>query len=99
MKLVNKGTNKRIIADGTLSAALNVDDTGSEFQVVSSGAANGSYSIKWNSMNDKLLNGGLSYNVVLFNGGVGTGSGWYFYRVPPICFRRTLKLKILIKFI
>lgn len=93
VKLVNKGTNKRIIADGTLSAALNVDDTGSEFQVVSSGAANGSYSIKWNSMNDKLLNGGLSYNVVLFNGGVGTGSGWYFYRVPPDLLSSNIKIE------
>lgn len=93
VKLVNKGTNKRIIADGTLSTALNVDDTGSEFQVVSSGAANGSYSIKWNSMNDKLLNGGLSYNVVLFNGGVGTGSGWYFYRVPPDLLSSNIKIE------
>ena len=44
-------------------------------------------------MNDKLLNGGLSYNVVLFNGGVGTGSGWYFYRVPPDLLSSNIKIE------
>jgi hypothetical protein len=82
VKIVNKGSNKQIIADGTLNVSISVADTGSDFQVVSSGAANGSYSVKWNSINDRLLNGGLSFNIVLYNAGVGTGSGWYFYRVP-----------------
>ncbi len=82
VKLVNKGTNLQLAADGTLNVALNVQENGSEFKAEPSGHANGSYSIKYNNNAAQLLNGGLSFNVVLYNAGVGTGSGWYFYRVP-----------------
>lgn len=84
VKLVNKGTNLQLTADGTLNVSLNVQTSGSDFKIDPSGHANGSYSIKYNNNAVQLLNGGLSFNVVLFNAGVGTGSGWYFYRVPAI---------------
>lgn len=82
VKLINKGTNLQLVADGTLNVSLNVQETGSEFKAEPSGNANGSYSIKYNNNAAQLLNGGLSFNVVLYNAGVGTGSGWYFYRIP-----------------
>lgn len=83
VKLINRGTNKQITAaTGAANEVLTVTDTGSDFQIVSSGNANGSYSVKYNSAADKLMNGGMSFNLSLYNGGVGTGSGWYFYRVP-----------------
>ncbi|MCE1154856.1 MAG: RICIN domain-containing protein [Bacteroidales bacterium] len=84
VKLVNKGTAMQVAADGTLNTALNVQTNGSDFKIDPSGHANGSYSIKYNNNATQLLNGGLSFNVVLYNAGVGTGSGWYFYRVPDL---------------
>jgi hypothetical protein len=84
VKLVNKGTGMQIAADGTLNQTLFVQPGGSTFKIDPSGHANGSYSIKLNGNATQLLNGGLSFNVVLFNAGVGTGSGWYFYKVPEI---------------
>ncbi len=83
VKLVNKGSGKQIYsATGDLNTSISVADEGSSFFVTPSGHSNGSYSIKWNNQNDKLLNGGLAFNIVLYNAGIGTGSGWYFYRVP-----------------
>lgn len=84
VKLVNKGTNLQVTADGSLNTALNAGTSGSDFKIDPSGHANGSYSIKYNNVATLLLNGGLSFNVVLYNAGVGTGSGWYFYRAPNL---------------
>ena len=83
VKLVNKASGKQIYsATGNLNISMDVADEGSSFFIAPSGHSNGSYSIKWNNQNDKLLNGGLAFNIVLYNAGIGTGSGWYFYRVP-----------------
>ncbi len=83
VKLVNKGSNKQIFpTSDALNVNVEVAETGSDFMVTPSGHSNGSYSIKYNNRNDRLLNGGIPYNVVLYNAGVGTGSGWFFYRVP-----------------
>jgi len=86
-KIVNRGTNKQITAvTGAVNEVLTATDAGSDFLISPSGNANGSYSVKYNGVADKLLNGGLSFNLLLYNGGVGTGSGWYFYRVPDTTF-------------
>lgn len=83
VKLINRGTNKQIsAATGVANEVLTVSDSGSDFQITPSGNANGSYSVKYNNAADKLMNGGMTFNLSLYNGGVGTGSGWYFYRVP-----------------
>ena len=56
---------------------------GSQFTIESSGHENGSYSIKYEGDNSYLLNAqDGTWGVVLYNAGIGTGSGWYFYRVP-----------------
>jgi hypothetical protein len=87
VKLINRGTNKQITAaTGAANEVLTGSDVGSDFQITTSGNANGSYSVKYNSTTDKLLNGALSFNLLLYNGGVGTGSGWFFYRVPGAVF-------------
>ena len=57
--------------------------TGSQFVIAPSGNANGSYSIKYEGDDSYLLNAqDGTWGVVLYNAGIGTGSGWYFYKVP-----------------
>ncbi len=83
VKLVNRGTNKQIYsATGSTTDPLNVADIGSDFYVYPVANANGSYTVDYNKQTDKHLNGGTIYNILLYSGGIGTGSGWYFYRVP-----------------
>lgn len=83
VKLINRGTNKQIAAStGALNEVLSVSDIGSDFMIESSGNANASFSVKYLNAADKLLNGGMSFNILLYNAGIGSGSGWYFYRVP-----------------
>lgn len=87
VKLLNKGTNKQITAaTGALNEVMTVSDAGSDFLIGPSGNANGSLSVKYNSAADKLINGGMSFNLLIYNSGIGTGSGWYFYRAPAAAF-------------
>ena len=75
---------KQIYSSGVLETQeLTAEVNGSEFVIEPSGNANGSYSIKYEGNDGLLLNAkdGL-WKIVLYNAGVGTGSGWYFYRVP-----------------
>lgn len=84
VKIINKGNQKQIYGTGVLeSRELTAETAGSEFVIASSGNANGSYSIKYNGNNGLLLNAqDGSWKIVLYNAGIGTGSGWYFYHVP-----------------
>ena len=76
VKIINKTSMKQIYSSGVLETQeLTAEVNGSEFVIEPSGNANGSYSIKYEG-NDGL------WKIVLYNAGVGTGSGWYFYRVP-----------------
>ena len=83
-KIINKTSMKQIYSSGVLETQeLTAEVNGSEFVIEPSGNANGSYSIKYEGNDGLLLNAkdGL-WKIVLYNAGVGTGSGWYFYRVP-----------------
>lgn len=84
VKIINKGSLKEIYSDGQLEkSALTAESNGSEFVIAKSGNANGSYSVKYNGNNGLLLNAqDGSWKIVLYNAGIGTGSGWYFYHVP-----------------
>ncbi len=80
VKIINKGTGKQLYSQsGQTSSAKEV---GSDYFVTKSGHNNGSYSIKWNNNSQKLLNGDPKFKLVLYGGGIGTGSGWFFYKVP-----------------
>lgn len=84
VKIINKTSMKQIYSSGVLETQeLTAEVNGSEFVIEPSGNANGSYSIKYEGNDGLLLNAkdGL-WKIVLYNAGVGTGSGWYFYRVP-----------------
>ena len=82
--IVNKGTNLQISGSKVLEKEYFTASTlGSQFTIESSGHENGSYSIKYEGDNSYLLNAqDGTWGVVLYNAGIGTGSGWYFYRVP-----------------
>lgn len=84
VKIINKGSQKEIHSTGILERDyLTAQNNGSEFTIEPSGNANGSYSIKYEGNNGLLLNAqDGTWKIVLYNAGVGTGSGWYFYRVP-----------------
>lgn len=82
VKLENRGSNMQIMGTGNNVETLTVSAVGSDFMVSPSGSANGSFSVKYNNVGTSLLNGDMAFTLVLYNGGVGTGSGWYFYRVP-----------------
>lgn len=100
VKLVNKGTNKQIYsAGGGLNEVVTVADLGSDFFITPSGNPNGSYSVKYNNLSTRLLNGGIPFNIVLYDAGVGTGSGWYFYRVPILSSTKSVEnpnIKVLV---
>lgn len=86
--IVNRKTDLSISGPKVLeSENFTVSATGSKFVITPSGNANGSYSIQYEGDNSYLLNAkdGL-WSIVLYNAGIGTGSGWYFYKVtinPP----------------
>lgn len=82
--IINKGTNLQISGSKVLEKEYFTASTlGSPFVIESSGHENGSYSIKYEGDNSYLLNAqDGTWGVVLYNAGIGTGSGWYFYRVP-----------------
>ena len=86
--IVNRGNNLSISGPKVLeSENFTVSATGSKFAITPSGNSNGSYSIQYEGDNSYLLNAkdGL-WSIVLYNAGIGTGSGWYFYKVtinPP----------------
>lgn len=84
VKIINKGTLKEIYGSGVLEQEyLTAQSSGSEFVIEPSGNANGSYSIKYEGNNGLLLNAqDGTWRIVLYNAGIGTGSGWYFYHVP-----------------
>ncbi|WP_455586566.1 GEVED domain-containing protein [Bacteroides sp.] len=84
VKIINKGSLKEIYSSGVLEREqLTAQASGSEFVVTPSGNANGSYSIKYEGNDGLLLNAqDGTWKIVLYNAGIGTGSGWYFYRVP-----------------
>ena len=81
--IVNRGTDLRISGSKVLETVnFTASATGNRFEIAPSGNANGSYSIKYEGDNSYLLNAkdGV-WSVVLYNAGIGTGSGWYFYKV------------------
>lgn len=82
--IVNKGTDLRISGSKVLEKEyFTASATGSQFVIAPSGNANGSYSIKYEGDDSYLLNAqDGTWGVVLYNAGIGTGSGWYFYKVP-----------------
>lgn len=84
VKIINKTSMRQIYGSGVLETQeLTAEVNGSEFVVEPSGNDNGSYSIKYNGNDGLLLNAqDGSWKIVLYNAGIGTGSGWYFYRVP-----------------
>lgn len=84
VKIINRGSLKEIYSSGVLEKEiLTAESTGSEFVITPSGNANGSYSIKYQGNSDLLLNAqDGTWKIVLYNAGIGTGSGWYFYHVP-----------------
>ena len=50
--------------------------------IANSGADNGSWSIMYEGISDRLLNAqDGTWRIVLYNAGIGTGSGWYFTEV------------------
>lgn len=81
--LVNKGSDLQIYGKPVLETeALTCSENGSMFAVAESGNANGSYSIKFEGNEGLLLNAqDGTWKIVLYNAGIGTGSGWYFYHV------------------
>lgn len=83
VQIVNKGSDLRIHGQQVLeSAAFEATATGSDFGIAPSGHTNGSYSIKYNNNDGYLLNAqDGTWKLVLYNAGIGTGSGWYFYKV------------------
>jgi hypothetical protein len=92
VKIQNKATDMQIASSGATGVALDVAATGADFMIVPSGNANGSFSIKYNNIGTSLLNGDLAYKLLLYNGGVGTGSGWFFYRIPSELLSANFKL-------
>ena len=86
VKVVNRGANMQITSTGVNGVTLTASAVGSDFMLAPSGNANGSFSLKYNNVGTSLLNGDLGYKLLLYNGGAGTGSGWYFYRVPADLF-------------
>ncbi len=82
--IVNKGTDLRISGSKVLEKEyFTASANGSQFVIAPSGNANGSYSIKYEGDDSYLLNAQEgTWGVVLYNAGIGTGSGWYFYKVP-----------------
>lgn len=81
--LVNKGSGLQIYGEPVLeSEALTVSENGRRFAIDESGNENGSYSIKFEGDEGLLLNAqDGTWKIVLYDAGIGTGSGWYFYHV------------------
>lgn len=81
--IINRGNNKRISCASTeINAQFTVSEAGNKFKIESSGNTNGSYTIIYEGMTGKYMNAqdGL-WAIVIYDAGIGTGSGWYFYRV------------------
>lgn len=80
VKLIHKESGLELTGNG--SGDLSMSSQGALFEVSPSGNANGSFSIKYNGDITKLVNAAdQSWKIVFYNAGIGTGSGWYFYRV------------------
>lgn len=81
--IVNRGSGLRIEGSNVLeSSPLDCGTTGTAFLIASSGNENGSWSIMYQGISDRLLNAqDGTWKIVLYNAGIGTGSGWYFTRV------------------
>lgn len=95
VKIINKGTEKQLYAtNDNNNEPISVSDNGSNFFITPSGNANGSFSIQWNKKSNRMLNGGLQFSLLLYDGGLGTGSGWYFYRVPASIFSTSKTQKV-----
>lgn len=84
VRLINKDSEMEIGSASSLSTAISVVDSGegAKYKIIDSGHENGSFTIALNGESGKYLNAqdGL-WQLVLYNAGIGTGSGWYFYRV------------------
>lgn len=82
--IVHKGTGMSISGQKILEKEyFTLSANGNQFVIAPSGNANGSYSIKYEGDDSYLLNAQEgTWGVVLYNAGIGTGSGWYFYKVP-----------------
>lgn len=84
IKLISKKDGKAISTVTTSSSTMG--DTPAEFKIVTSKSlsgtvTNGSYAIELNGSATTLLNAqDTSWKIVTYSAGVGTGSGWYFYR-------------------
>lgn len=81
--IVNKGSGLMIEGVNELeSSPLDCGAEGSRFMIANSGADNGSWSIMYEGISDRLLNAqDGTWRIVLYNAGIGTGSGWYFTEV------------------
>lgn len=86
VKIINRNSNMQLYSTGNLGETVTTKLSGSDFFVTPSGHANGTYSIQYNKVSSKLLNGEPTSRLLLYRGGLGTGSGWYFYRVPDDIF-------------
>lgn len=81
--IINRGNGKRISCSSSdVNAQFGLSDTGNKFKIESSGNTNGSYTIIYEGMTGKYMNAQDDlWAIVIYNAGIGTGSGWYFYRV------------------
>ncbi len=82
--IVNRGSDLRVYSTGSTSntAYLTAETTGSKFTLYANGVTEGNYTIRFEGDDTKRLNAqDGSWGVVLYSEGLGTGSGWYFYKV------------------
>lgn len=83
VRIINRASGLAIHGVNVLeSTPLDCTEEGSSFVIENSGAENESWSILFEGKADRLLNAqDGSWKIVLYNAGIGTGSGWYFTEV------------------
>ena len=83
VRIINRASDLAVHGVNVLeSTPLDCTEEGSSFVIENSGAENESWSILFEGKADRLLNAqDGSWKIVLYNAGIGTGSGWYFTEV------------------
>ena len=82
VRIINRASGLAITGDGTLAEEMQCTATGSQFLIAQSGAENESWSIMYEGIDNRLLNAqDGTWAIVLYDAGIGTGSGWYFTEV------------------
>ena len=83
VRIINRASGLAIHGTDVLeSVPLDCTEEGSRFVIENSGAENESWSILFEGKADRLLNAkDGTWSIVLYNAGIGTGSGWYFTEV------------------